>query len=307
MRGRLGVGSGTTMRTGGGKVSERLGFVGLGIMGQAMALRLVQHHGMAVHNRTPERARPLREAGARWMDSPRDVADVSSMVFLMLSNDAALEAVVEGPAGVLEGVRPGTLIVDHSTVSPALTRRLADAARKRGADWCDAPVTGGDIGAREATLTIMVGGTPESYRRVRPFLEQMGRRIVHVGAVGQGQTLKLVANMVSAMTLMASSEGVRMGLELGLSLEALDTVMTYGSAQSYELTKVLDRLTHNHYDPGFSVENRYKDLRLAVDLAEASGFRADLAQAAEALYRDHLQAGTGDRDETSYIQRWGGR
>ncbi|MCL5115976.1 MAG: NAD(P)-dependent oxidoreductase [Firmicutes bacterium] len=283
---------------------EKLGFVGLGIMGQPMALHLLDREPLVVYNRTQARTEPLRERGAEVAESPSELAQACTLIFLMLSNDEAVESLVAGPQGLLAGVQSGTLIVDHSTISPRLTRTLADAVRQRGGDWLDAPVTGGDIGAREATLTIMAGGREAAFARARVFLERMGRRIVHVGEVGQGQTLKLIANLVSGMTLMAASEGVRMGLHLGLRVEDMATVMTYGSAQSFELSKVLDRLGSQNYAPGFSVENRFKDLRLAIALAEEAGFAADLGRASEELYRRHLEAGYGSEDEASYIKRW---
>lgn len=285
-------------------METRVGFIGLGVMGQPMAGHLAARHNLIVYNRTPERAVPLVERGARLAENPAGAAAESDILFLMLSNDQAVREVVEGPSGVLSGLAPGTVIVDHSTISPDLTRHLAEAARMRGADWCDAPVTGGDIGARNATLTIMVGGRDEAVMRIRPLLELLGQRIVHVGAVGQGQTLKLVANLVSALNLMAASEGLAMGMALGLKIDDMATVMNYGSAQSFELSKVLDRWTHGNFIPGFSVENRYKDLRLALELAERSGFPGDLTQAGESLYRQHANAGFGAEDEASYIKRW---
>lgn len=283
----------------------RLAFLGLGIMGQAMALNLQTTHPLVVYNRTPERAQPLVQAGAVGASTAAEAASRADVIFLMLKDDAAVEAVVQGPEGILATLRAGSVIVDHSTISPEATRRLAHAVERRGAHWCDAPVTGGDIGAREGTLTIMVGGRQSDFARVEPWLRIMGNRVLHVGPVGQGQTLKLVANLVSALNLMAASEGVRMGLSLGIPLEVMETVMTFGSAQSFELAKALERLRQENYAPGFSVDNRYKDLRLAVELARSHGFSADLAEAAEPLFLDHLRSGYGDLDEASYIKRWG--
>lgn len=285
-------------------MEERLGFIGLGVMGQAMARNLAVEHPLVVWNRTQERMAPLIEQGSRGAASAFQVVEASTVVFLMLSNDAAVSAVVEGSAGVLEALSPGQVVVDHSTISPAETRRLANLVSQRGAEWIDAPVTGGDIGAREATLTIMAGGREDAFQRILPYLQKMGRRILRVGPVGQGQTLKLTANLVSCLTLMAASEGVRMGLAMGLELDDLATVMNYGSAQSYELKKVLDRWQSQDFEPGFSVENRYKDLKLALDLAHQGGFDAALAEAAEPLYREHRERGFGSRDEASYVQRW---
>jgi 3-hydroxyisobutyrate dehydrogenase len=273
-------------------------------MGQPMALHLAGEHALTVHNRTPARAEPLLRQGANWADSPRGAAEASDIVFLMLKNDDAVQAVCGGAEGLLAGVHPGMTIVDHSTISPALTRSLAAQSAGLGAEWIDAPVTGGDAGAKAGTLTIMAGATEEGFARVVPYLKLEGRRIVRVGPAGQGQTLKLVANLVSALNLMAASEGLKLGLALGLEVDVMETVMQNGSAQSFELAKVVDRLRSGNYEPGFSVDNRYKDLRLAVDLAEHTGFSADLGGVAQELFRRHLQSGYSEQDETSYIKRW---
>jgi 3-hydroxyisobutyrate dehydrogenase len=273
-------------------------------MGQAMALHLAKSHPLTVFNRTRSRCLPLTEVGAHIADSPAEVASGCQRIFLMLKNDAAVSEVVEGPAGLFEGICPGTIVVDHSTISPELTRRLAELGKTRQVQWLDAPVTGGDVGAREATLTIMVGGPSDAFDEMLPYFKEVGRRIVYVGPVGQGQTLKLVANLVSGINLMAASEGVRLGLKLGLAWDAMDEVMSHGTSQSYELSKIMDRVRRDNFVPGFSVENRYKDLRLALDVARQIGFDADLTERAELLYRDHLQAGYGQADEASYVKRW---
>ena len=283
---------------------QSIGFIGLGVMGQPMALHLVSEYPLVVFNRTPMRMEPLLEKGASRAPTAEALAQTCSTIFLMVKNDQALAEVVEGPKGVLAGLRPGTLLVDHSTVSPDITRRLAAKVWEKGSEWIDAPVTGGDIGARQATLTIMVGGRVEAFRRAQPFLQRLGRHIIHVGEVGQGQTLKVVANLVSAINLMAAAEGLAMGLAQGLSLSDLATVMQTGSAQSFELGKLLERISEHRFNPGFSVENRYKDLKLAWDLAIQQGFPPALAKVAEELYRQHYQAGFGAEDESSYIKRW---
>jgi 3-hydroxyisobutyrate dehydrogenase-like beta-hydroxyacid dehydrogenase len=150
----------------------------------------------------------------------------------------------------------------------------------------------------------MVGGAADSYDRVLPYLQQMGQRILRVGPSGQGQTLKLVSNMVSALNLMAAAEGLQLGRHLGLSVENMASVMNFGSAQSYELTKVLDRFTASDFRPGFSVANRLKDLRLAVEMARENDFSPDLAGFALPLYDSHSRSGYREQDEASYVLKW---
>lgn len=273
-------------------------------MGQPMARHLAVEHPMVVFNRTATRMQPLADLKARIASSPAGVAAACRMIFLMLSDDDAVKSVVEGPGGLLESLQAGSVVVDHSTISPGITRALAARVAERGAEWLDAPVTGGDQGAHAATLTIMVGGRRQAFEQALPYCQLMGQRIVWVGAVGQGQTLKLVANMVSGINLMAAAEGLRLGLHLGLNLSDLVQVMQNSSAQSFELTKVLDRFGRHDYAPGFSVANRCKDLTLAADLAAESGFPADLGAFAKELYGRFAQAGFDQEDEASYLKHW---
>lgn len=286
-------------------MNESLGFIGLGIMGHAMASNLMASFPLSVYNRSASKAQDLLDRGAKWQESPEMLTRVSSMVFIMVSNDVALREVVEGAHGILLGLRPGVIVVDHSTVSPEVTRELAKKVEDAGAHWCDAPVTGGDVGAREGSLTIMVGGRSDDYERIRPYLSHMGRRILRVGDAGMGQTLKLVNNMVSAVNLMAASEGIQLGLKAGLHLEDIEEVLSRGSAQSYEFAKVVERFKHEDYMPGFSVENRLKDLAMAVSMAEGLYQPVPLAKAGLPHYQQHNDRGHADQDESSYIKSLG--
>ncbi len=285
-------------------MTENIGFVGLGIMGQKMARNLLKHQPINIFNRTKEKGAELINQGARWHNTPKDLAEASSLIFIMVTDDKALRDGVLGDEGILAGIQPKTLVMDHSTLSPKGTRELARLVQSKDAAWADAPVTGGDIGAQNGTLTIMVGAQETDFERAEPYFKQMGQRILHVGEPGQGQSLKLVSNMVSALNLMAAAEGVQLALNQGLGLEDIETVMSFGSAQSYELAKILERLKGHDYRPGFSVANPVKDFRLAVELARQTGFAADLGITALPFYEDHAERGYGEEDESSYIKRW---
>jgi len=281
-----------------------VGFIGLGVMGRSMAANLLRAgHRVTVYNRTPGPAAALGELGAAVAATPRAAAAGRDAVITIVTDDAAVLAVCEGPDGVLAGLGAGALLVDMSTISPGTARRVGKEARAIGARYLDAPVTGGDVGARDGTLTIMAGAAAEDFLAARPLLEAMGRRIVHVGDVGQGQTMKLVANLVSGLTLMVAAEGISLGLKLGLPYDRLDEVLPNSSAQSFEVRKLLDRYKDDAWQPGFSVANRLKDLRLAVEMAEASGVDLALALPAFARYRAHAEAGAGPLDESSYLRR----
>lgn len=281
-----------------------IGFVGLGVMGRYMAANLVRAgHLVTVYNRTPGRAEELMALGARVASSPREAALGRDAVITIVTDDAAVRAVSEGPAGVLAGLAAGALLIDMSTVSPATARDVAKEALTIGAGYLDAPVTGGDVGARDGTLTIMAGGRVEDFDAAQPLLQAMGKRIVHIGEAGAGQTMKLVANLVSGLTLMVAAEGIALGLRLGLPLELLDEVLPNSSAQSFEVRKLLDRYSDDAWQPGFSVQNRLKDLRLAVEMAAAAGVEVPLAVPALGRYQAHAQAGAGELDESSYLRR----
>ncbi len=281
-----------------------LGFIGTGIMGRPMVEHLLAHQAVTVYNRTPAKTQGLEELGATLVSTPYEVGQQARLIFIMVTDDAALKSVMYGDEGLLAGLTPGSTIVDHSTVSVDLTRRMAHEVGEIGATWCDAPVTGGDVGARDATLTIMVGGPKSTFDRITPYLERLGRRIVYVGDVGQGQALKVVSNLVSALNLIAAAEGLRLGQEAGLALEAMDAVMSHGSAQSFEVSKMVDRFGRQDYKPGFSVANRFKDLGLARDLARSLGHSIPLADQGYALYAEHVAEGHQSLDESSYILRW---
>ena len=281
-----------------------VGFIGLGVMGRAMAANLVRAgHRLTVYNRTREATGPLADLGAAVAQSPRQAAEGKDAVISIVTDDAAVSAVLFGEEGALLGARAGALVIDMSTVSPAIARQAAQQAAQRGLRFLDAPVTGGDVGAREGTLTIMVGGDEAAFSDAQPLFSVMGRRIVRVGGPGSGQTMKLAANLVSAMTLMVAAEGLQLGLRLGLPAEILGEVMPNSSAASYELAKLLDRHARQDWEPGFSVQNRLKDLRLAVEMAEQAGITLPMAPKALELYRQHAQEGAAPLDEASYLRR----
>lgn len=288
-----------------GEQVVRVGFVGLGVMGQAMAQNLVRAgHTLTVYNRTPSRAEPLLAQGAAWAETPRGAAVGNEVVITMVTDDEAVRAVVLGPEGVLAGLEPGGIVMDMSTISPDTTESMAELAASRELAWVDAPVTGGDIGAREGTLTIMAGGPADAFDRVRPLLEAMGQRIVHVGESGLGQSLKLVGNLISGLNLLAAAEGLRLGQAAGVPLEMMREVLPFSSAQSFELNKAFDRWMTDNFRPGFSVANRTKDLRLAVEMSEALNFTPALAAVAYQVWAVHAGQ-QADQDEASILTRWG--
>ncbi len=284
----------------------RVGFVGLGVMGAPMAQNLLNSgYELTVYNRTAARTDPLVARGAIRAATLAEVAARSDVVALMVTDAAAVHAVCDGAEGLLAHMAPGTVVVDFSTIGPRATTALAERAGARRVVWMDAPVTGGDVGAKAGTLTIMVGGDGKTFAAIRPLLDVVGARIVHVGPSGAGQSMKLVANLVSGLNLLAAAEGLRLAEAAGIPLPVVAEVLPASSARSFEVDKLLERWPARHFSPGFSLANRTKDLGLALDMAEALGFSTVLARAALPAFQQAVAA-RGQEDETAVARHWDG-
>jgi len=251
----------------------RVGVVGLGIMGAPMARNLLRAgHRVVVHTRTPgPRLDAVVAAGATAVGSPGDVAAAVEAVVTVLPDSPDVERVVTGPEGVLAGGRPGLLAVDMSTIAPAVARRLAGVAAERGVTFLDAPVSGGEQGAVAGTLSIMVGGDAEGFRRAAPIFAALGTQAVHLGGPGQGQMTKLVNQVVGAVTLAAVAEGTLLARRAGLDPEAWVRAVGAGAAASWMLTEQAPRMQRRDFTPGFMVRLQQKDLRLALHAARELG------------------------------------
>ena len=280
----------------------RVGFIGLGIMGRGMAGNLLKKgFDLTVYNRTVERTVPFREQGAAVARSVAEVVRTTDVVGICVTDGAAVEAVA---GELLPSLRPGQLVVDHSTISPEQTRNLAARVARIGAEWLDAPVTGGDRGAAAGTLTIMVGGSAEGFTAIGAYLEAVGKKIVHVGATGQGQLVKLVNNFIGGVALAGAAEWLLIGLRGGVKVGTMMEVLSAGSAASVSLQLLADRLARGDYQPGFSLANRLKDMDLAMEAARALGAPLPVGGAVAELFRERRVAGEGDMDQTVLIRRY---
>ena len=281
--------------------STRIGWIGTGVMGSAMCGHLLTHgYAVTVSTRTRPRAEALLGAGARWADTPAEVAEVSDIVFTMVGFPADEREVVLGPRGALEGARAGTVVVDMSTSEPALAKMIAAAAAERGVHALDAPVSGGDVGARNATLSIMVGGPAEVFDAVSPCFKAMGTTIVRQGEHGAGQHTKMVNQVLIAGNMVAVCEALLYAYRAGLNLETVLSSVTGGAAGSWSLSNLAPRMIAGDRAPGFLVDHFVKDMGIA--LAEASRMRLSLPGLALAhqLYVA-LQAQGGGRDGTQAL------
>jgi 3-hydroxyisobutyrate dehydrogenase len=254
--------------------STRVGWIGTGVMGRSMCGHLLAGgYAATVFSRTRERAEALLEAGAAWAASPAEVAATSDVVFTMVGFPSDVREVVLGATGVLSAIKPGGVIVDMTTSEPSLAREIYDVAKAKGVESIDAPVSGGDVGARNATLSIMVGGDETTVERVLPLLELMGKTIVHQGPAGAGQHTKMVNQTLIATGMIGVCEALLYAYRAGLDPETVLESVSGGAAGSWSLTNYAPRMLNGDFAPGFLVEHFIKDMEIA--LAEAR--RMDLA------------------------------
>jgi 3-hydroxyisobutyrate dehydrogenase len=250
----------------------RIGWVGTGVMGTSMCGHLMTAGYQAtVFNRTKDRARGLVDRGARWAESPRAVADCSDVVFAIVGFPRDVREVFLGAGGILAGARRGSIVVDMTTSEPALAGEIADAAAARGVHSVDAPVSGGDVGAREARLSIMVGGNPDIVERIRPLFACMGKTIIHQGPAGAGQHTKMVNQILVAASMIGVCEALLYAYKAGLDINRVLESVSVGAAGSWSLSNLAPRILKGNFDPGFFVEHFIKDMGIALDESRRMG------------------------------------
>lgn len=256
-------------------VNTRIGFVGLGIMGASMAGHLLAAgYRLNVYNRTASKAATLIAAGAIWCPTPGDVASQSDVVITMVGYPSDVEAVYLGEGGIIERAMPGAVLIDMTTSSPELAIRIAEAGAARGLKVMDAPVSGGDLGARNATLAIMVGAAKEDFDSVKPIFEVMGKNITRLGPPGAGQHTKMVNQIVIAGTILGVAEALNYAAQAGLDVHQVLTAIGQGAAGGFQLNVLGKRMADGDFAPGFFVHHFLKDMGLA--LAEAQRMGLDL-------------------------------
>ena len=281
----------------------RVGFVGLGTMGGAMAANAARAgFEVIAWNRTPGRAGELEDLGVRLLGSPSAVAAASDIVITMVSDTPDVEAVLFGPNGVAEGAKPGTLVVDMSTISPSATRGFAERLAANGVAMLDGPVSGGSEGAKKGTLSIFIGGDAADLERARPVLESLGTTITHVGPIGAGQAAKAVNQVILAGTYLGVAEGIVLAIKAGLDVEPLVQALSGGAAQSWVLTNRSGRMLANDYPLGFKVALHRKDLGIALGLARENGASLPVSALCEAIEAGLIGQGHAD-DDMSAVAR----
>ena len=281
---------------------RRIGFIGLGLMGAPMARNLaLAGFEVTAFNRTPEKARALEGDGVIVAADIGDLTRRSDVVITMLPDSPDVEAVLAGPGGVFEAAAPGLLVIDMSTISPVLTRELGEKADALGLALLDAPVSGGDVGAQQGTLAIMVGGSNEDVERAAPIFDVLGSTITHVGPCGAGQITKVCNQIVVGVTLGALSEGLVLGERAGVDPARILDAIRGGFAGSNVLEAKGSKLVEREFEPGFRVRLHDKDLRIALESARAYGVETPLTAEVERMLTELTERGMGDLDSTAMI------
>lgn len=269
----------------------------MGTMGGPMALNLLKAgHTVTVHNRTRDREIPVAAAGAQRAESPQAATTEAEVVITCVSDTPDVEQVILGEQGVIQGAQPGTVVIDMSTISPQATRHIAAQLAKQHIAMLDAPVSGGSEGAKQGTLSIMVGGDAAIYARVMPVLQAMGQTITHVGPIGAGQMTKAINQVIVAGTYWAVAEGMALGLKAGLEMDKVVQAVGSGAAGSWGLTHRSGNMIHNSYPLGFRVRLHRKDLAIALEAARELGVTLPMAAYIEQIENGLIAQGFGDED-----------
>jgi 2-hydroxy-3-oxopropionate reductase len=280
----------------------RVGYIGLGLMGRAIAGNILKGgFPLTVHNRSRAAVEGLVRQGAKEARSPAEVAGASDVVFTNLPDTPDVEGVVLGTAGVMEGGRPGLIIVDNSTIRPEAARAIAARLKDEGITFLDAPVSGGDVGAREATLSIMVGGDAEALEAVRPVLAAMGKSVTHVGGSGAGQVAKACNQIMVAAQMVAMGELLLLAQKTGVDPQRVVEAIRRGAAQCWTLDVKPPRLFRGERGPGFKAHMMDKDLGIVLDTARAYGMPLPSAAIHAQLFAAMLEMGMRDLDNSAVI------
>jgi 2-hydroxy-3-oxopropionate reductase len=284
-------------------MAEKIGFIGLGIMGKPMAQNLMEAgHELVLYNRTREKAEDLADEGrAEVADSPREVAEKSDIIVTMLPDSPQVEEIVAGEGGVFEGIKEGSLLVDMSTISPVVTEELAAEARETGASMLDAPVSGGQPGAEEGTLSIMVGGSEEDFGRAKPLFDVMGSAATHVGPTGAGQVVKACNQIVVALTIEAVSEALVLGSKAGVDPEKVVEALSGGLAGSAVMEAKKEKFFDHDFEPGFRIELHHKDLGIALAAGREYGVSLPVTAIVDQMLAALKAKGRDDRDHSAIL------
>ncbi len=250
-------------------MEEKIGWVGTGVMGKSMCAHILKAgYYISVYNRTKEKAKELIEGGAQWCSNPKEVAEICDIVFTIVGFPQDVEEVYLGENGILKGIREGSIIVDMTTSEPSLAQKIYNEAKKKNVNSIDAPVSGGDVGAREGTLAIMAGGDKEVYDKVLPLFKLMGKNIAYMGKAGSGQHTKMSNQILIASTMIGVVESLLYAYKANLDLSEVINVIGKGAAGSWSINNLGPRIVEGNFDPGFFIKHFVKDMGIALQEAK---------------------------------------
>ncbi len=284
-------------------MTEKIGFIGLGIMGAGMVSNLLKAgFPVTVWNRTPQRAEPLLQQGATWADSPAEVAKQTDIIMICVSDTPDVQAVILGENNVIHRAKANALVIDCSTISPQATREIADQLTAQGIAMLDAPVSGGSEGAKNGTLSIMVGGDEADFARATPIFNAIGKTLTYVGGHGAGQTVKLVNQIVVVVNMLAVSEGLLLAEAGGLDLDKVLSAISGGAAGSWMLSNRGPQVVADDWRPGFTIDLQQKDLRLVLEAGDQLGVPLVGTGLVFQLYRTLQAQGLGEEGNHALIK-----
>jgi 3-hydroxyisobutyrate dehydrogenase len=284
-------------------MQTRIGFVGLGIMGKPMARNLLKaDYPLTVYSRQRAAVEALMADGASGAQSAREAAEQADVIIIIVTDTPDVRQVILGPEGILEGIQPGKVIIDMSTISPTATREIAQAAEAKGVHLLDAPVSGGEGGAIAGTLSIMVGGEEDVFQSCLPIFQAMGKNITHMGKSGTGQLTKLCNQIAVAVTNLAMSEALVFGAKAGVNLEKMQQAISGGAAGSWQLSNLAPRVLQRDFDPGFMVKLQQKDLRLVLQEAEHLHLALPATSLVHNLFHALEASGAGDEGTQALVK-----
>ncbi|MBT2605739.1 NAD(P)-dependent oxidoreductase [Bacillus sp. ISL-53] len=269
-----------------------IGFIGLGVMGKSMAAHLLKAgFEVFVYTRTKDKSSELLSQGAKWAAAPKEIAQKANVIISMVGYPSDVEEIYLGENGLIENGKQGTYLIDMTTSTPTLAVKIAEEAKKRGMESLDAPVSGGDIGARDAKLTIMVGGSSEAFEAVRPIFDILGSNVVHQGPAGSGQHTKMCNQIAIASNMIGVTEAISYAKKAGLDPDRVLRSISSGSAGSWSLSNLVPRMVEGDFEPGFYIKHFIKDMKIALDEAERMGMDAPGLRLSKSLYEGLAEAG----------------
>lgn len=285
-------------------MKPEIGFIGLGVMGNSIAGHLMKAgYNLHIYNRTQSKAKSLIAKGAQWHSNPAEVASSASIIFTMVGFPIDVESTYMGEEGIFSRIHPNSLLIDMTTSSPQLAIRIAKLAKEKKCIALDAPVSGGDIGAKEARLSIMVGGDPEGYQKALPLFEIVGKQISHMGGPGMGQYTKMSNQIAIASNMMGVCEALIYAEKSGLDPSQVLNAISAGAAGSASLTNLAPRILKDDYAPGFYIKHFLKDMKIAIDSAKEMNLYLPGLELAYSLYEKLAQEGFGE-EGTQALIRW---